>query len=231
MPERIRHIPRAIACAFFVAALCVVSARPAAAAPIQCDTAQSLGQLIALGSSGCEIRAYGVRVYDFSYAIAGTAGATEVAASDVDFRVGGVPSVLSLEFGEWTVAPDQTLAVTLAYSFAGERLLSANQFFFAEPWYAPLAGAATLATTLCSGDVFPCAGGTRLQLSDSGPVSLAGATLGSVEMSLFLDGRLLDVPITVHSAATVIQVPEPPFEALIGSALVLYGLRRARRAA
>jgi hypothetical protein len=50
-------------------------------------------------------------------------------------------------------------------------------------------------------------------------------------MSLFLDGRLLDVPITVHSAATVIQVPEPPFEALIGSALVLYGLRRARRAA
>jgi hypothetical protein len=228
LESSLRHIPRAIACAFFVAALCVVSARPSAAAPIQCDTAQSLGQLIALGSSGCEIRAYGVRVYDFSYSVAGTAGANEVAASDVDFRRIGVPRVLGLEFGEWTVEPGQTLAVTLAYSFAGERLSSVNQFLLTEPWDASLAGAATLATTLCKGDVFPCAGGTRLQLSDSGPVSIAGATLGGIEMSLSLDGRLLDVPITVHSAATTIEVPEPPFWALLGSALLLPGVRRRR---
>jgi hypothetical protein len=223
------YITRAIACAFVMAELCLLSARPAGAASIQCDTVHTLGQLIALGSSGCEIRAYGVHVYDFSYSITGTAGADEIAASDVLFTRGGVPSALILEFGEWSVEPDQTLAVTLGYSFAGERLLSANQFVFAEPWDALLEGAATLTTTLCKGDTFPCGGGTLAQLSDAGPISIAGIERGSVEMSLLLDGRLLDdVPITVHSGATVFGVPEPPLWALIGGALVVYGLRRRR---
>lgn len=222
-----RHLARALICALLVIELFVSSARSATAAPIECGTVSTLEQLIALGSNGCGVSFYSMRLYDFSYSFTGTAGADEVTAAEVGLTLGGVPSVLVLDFGQWTAEPGQTLAITLGYSFTGRQLVSIGQFTEVEPWYAPDAGAVTLTTALCLGDVFPCAGGTRAQLADLNSISIEGTRLGSLEMSLSLDGRLLDdVPITVHSAANVFAVPEPPLWALIGSALVPYVLRR-----
>jgi hypothetical protein len=207
--------------------------RPATADPIDCQTGVPLplSDLIATGSEGCVV--FGGAFANFSYAFTGTGGVTEVTASDVFVDFGATSTVRGLVFeGDWTVQPTQSLAIAISYDFSGRILERIGA------WRTPVEplfddDAASLTTTVCLGDTFPCSGGTLVTLPVEGIALDRGPHHGSVEASLRFDGSLLhtDQPATVDSITTIFQIPEPSASMLIltGCAAIAMRLSFRRR--
>jgi hypothetical protein len=219
-----RSVRRAAGALLFVAVgLCLPGS--ATAAPVEC-VGQSLDQLIGLGSDGCG--SLDRQVYDFSYTVTATGGATEVSAEDVvvDSWIGCCRFSGGISFvGDWRVGPDQTLLVQIAYSF---RMNAVGAFPWYDGDYDSPAGPDSIfrAGIACLSDTFPCDSGTLVALGGRFPL----ASTGGIRTFALLDGRSLeqgqpDSRVRVRSLTDYYLVPEPPIPMLLVLGLSVLWMR------
>lgn len=223
-----RSVRRAAGALLFVAvSLCWPGS--ATAAPIEC-VVQSLDRLIGLGSDGCV--ALDRQIYDFSYTVTATGGATQVSAEDVivDPWLGCCRFSGGISFnGDWRVGPDQTLLVQIAYSF---RMNVVGAFPWYDGDYDSPAGPDSIfrAGIACLSDTFPCDRGTVVDVGGRFPL----ASTGGIRTFVLLDGRRLehgqpDSRVTVRSLTDYYLVPEPHIPTLLVTGVSVLWMRMRSR--